>query len=183
MRLTRYFMYNQLQKCFPNKIKGKILGISELDGLSFLIHPESDVIETHYPEADIQRLPYEDNIFDYVISDQVLEHVENPFLAISESHRVLKKGGIAIHTTCFINQYHLSPLDYWRFSPETLKYLCKDFSEIIEYGGWGNRLAIFICFLGDRFRTIEIPNKGLRHWLGTFNEKRYPISTWVIARK
>ncbi len=186
MRLTRYTMYRRLGALFPKGISGKILSVSEVGDMSFLIdRAKSEITETSYPEIDMQKLPFADGAFDYVVSDQVIEHLEDPVRAVQESHRVLKNGGIAIHTTCFINYHHPSPKDYWRFSPDALQFLCKDFKEILQCEGWGNRFAILTCFLGDRFRAIEIPDHGwsLRHWLATFKEDRYSISTWVAAKK
>jgi SAM-dependent methyltransferase len=43
------------------------------------------------------RLPYPDNSFDLVLSDQVLEHVFDMRSALLEQARVLKPGGLAIH--------------------------------------------------------------------------------------
>ena len=187
MRLTRYFMYKRIGQALPNPpfIVGKILGINEIDNFNFLIDKnKSEIIITHYPKVDIQNLAYEENSFDFVISDQVLEHVENPLKAIAESRRVLKQGGIAIHTTCFISYFHPSPKDYWRFSPDALRFLCRDFSEIIQCEGWGNMMATMISLLGDRFRGVSISEKmSLRRWLATANYERYPIVTWIIARK
>lgn len=40
-----------------------------------------------------ENLPFEDNSFDLIYSTNVLEHVNNPKKVISESLRVLKKGG------------------------------------------------------------------------------------------
>jgi ubiquinone/menaquinone biosynthesis C-methylase UbiE len=45
--------------------------------------------------APAEKLPYDDNEFDYVQSICVLEHVKNVALAVKEMVRVLKKGGIA----------------------------------------------------------------------------------------
>ncbi len=184
MSLTRYFMYRRIAKALPNKIGGKILSIGDLDELGFMVDKtRSETIETSYPDVDIQRLPYPDGMFDAVISDQVLEHVKDPVRAINESYRVLKKGGVAIHTTCFINQFHPSPRDFWRFSPDALRFLCRNFSEIVQCEGWGNWAAVMVCFLGDRFRNMHIPERGLRHMLATKNQSRYPISTWIVGRK
>ncbi len=186
MRLTRYSMYRRISELFPEKIRGRILSISELGDISFLVDSKkSEITETHYPEVNMQKLPFKNESFDYVISDQVIEHLENPSKAVEESHRVLKQGGVAIHTTCFINYHHPSPKDYWRFSPDALKFLCKNFSEILQCEGWGNRFAILTCFLGDRFRAIEIPDHkwSFRHWLATFKEDKYYILTWIVARK
>ncbi|MDP3981892.1 MAG: class I SAM-dependent methyltransferase [Chlamydiota bacterium] len=43
-----------------------------------------------------ERIKFESNNFDIVISNDVLEHVENPRTVILEALRVLKPGGIAI---------------------------------------------------------------------------------------
>ena len=44
-------------------------------------------------KADACDLPYEDGFFDVVVSFDVFEHIENDTKAVSEVHRVLKKGG------------------------------------------------------------------------------------------
>jgi len=145
-------MYKRIGECFGQPIKGKVLGVSGIDNFKFLISNDSDVLNVQYPEVDMQNLPYKGNSFDFVISDQVIEHLEDPKKAIKESYRVLKKGGTAIHTTCFINFLHVCPKDFWRFSPEALRYLCQNFSNILQCESWGNRLAILLCFMSDRFR-------------------------------
>ena len=46
--------------------------------------------------VDITEIPFEENHFDYIICNHVLEHVPNDKIAISEFFRVLKPGGWAI---------------------------------------------------------------------------------------
>jgi len=178
-------MYKKIRQFFKEPIDGKILGISGIESFRSLIGQTAEVLDIQYPEVDMQNLPYEDNSFDFVISDQVIEHLEDPKKAIGESHRVLKKGGIAIHTTCFINYIHPCPKDFWRFSPEALECLCKDFTEILQCEGWGNRIALLLCFLSDSLRFMRIPETkwSIRHLISTYNEERYPIVTWVVAKK
>jgi SAM-dependent methyltransferase len=43
------------------------------------------------------KLPFPDNCFDYVISMQVLEHVDDRFAVFREIERVLKPGGTSVH--------------------------------------------------------------------------------------
>jgi len=43
-------------------------------------------------QGDIQELPFEDNRFDVVLLNEVLEHVPNDNLAVAEAWRVLKPG-------------------------------------------------------------------------------------------
>ncbi|MBI4335371.1 MAG: class I SAM-dependent methyltransferase [Candidatus Omnitrophica bacterium] len=49
--------------------------------------------------ADMSKLPFEDNVFDYVISSDVMEHIppENKDAVLSEIWRVLKNGGKTLH--------------------------------------------------------------------------------------
>lgn len=44
--------------------------------------------------ASVERLPYPDNAFDLVIACEVLEHVENPYLALREIARVTRRAAI-----------------------------------------------------------------------------------------
>ncbi len=178
-------MYKRINECFKEPIEGAILGISGIRNFyPFIDIKNAELTELDYPKIDMQNLPYKNNSFDFVISDQVIEHLKNPQKAILESYRVLKSGGIAVHTTCFMIHIHPCPEDFWRFSPDALKYLCTDFSEIIQCEGWGNRIAIILCLVSSRFNT-DVPEGKLsiRRKMATINEKKYPIVTWIIARK
>ena len=59
-----------------------------------------DTIDLNSPlaeiKADICNLPLKDNIYDYILCNHVLEHVDNDIKAMSELFRVLKKGGTGI---------------------------------------------------------------------------------------
>jgi ubiquinone/menaquinone biosynthesis C-methylase UbiE len=53
-----------------------------------------------YVSADMsQMLPFEDTSFDYVVSIEGIEHIENQFLFLRECYRVLKPGGRLFLTT------------------------------------------------------------------------------------
>jgi SAM-dependent methyltransferase len=56
-----------------------------------------------FMQADGENLPFEDNEFDYVICNQVLEHVENPAKFLDEQSRVAKRG--FIETPSLIGEY------------------------------------------------------------------------------
>lgn len=54
-------------------------------------------------QADGTDLPFKNNEFDYVISNQVLEHVDNPSAFLTELSRVAKRG--FIETPSLIGEY------------------------------------------------------------------------------
>lgn len=56
-----------------------------------------------FVEADGEKLPFEDNEFDFVICNQVLEHVENPHKFLTEQMRVAKQG--YLETPSLIGEY------------------------------------------------------------------------------
>jgi SAM-dependent methyltransferase len=186
--VTRYYMYDRLQSIgpiLPNR-NGRVLSISHSANLADLVGLQpSEIVSADYPEHNILTLDFPDATFDYVLSDQVLEHVEgDPYQAISECHRVLRPGGIALHTTCFIIPVHGAPKDFWRFTPDALSLLHRDWSEIIEVGGWGN-FQVWSVVHQDGIRLLGVPHKRWHplHKIAVRNDPLWPIVTWIIARK
>ncbi len=67
--------------------------------------------------GDVQNLDFcADNSYDTVICLEVLEHVQDPFKAIQELHRVLKPEGILILSVPHLSRLHDEPNDYYRFT-------------------------------------------------------------------
>ncbi|MGR3607285.1 MAG: class I SAM-dependent methyltransferase [Sulfitobacter sp.] len=64
-----------------------------------------------------------DASFDFIFSLDVFEHIDRPWLAAKEIQRLLKPGGVTVHSTLFSWRYHPCPIDYWRYSAEGLKSL------------------------------------------------------------
>lgn len=185
--ITRYFMYDYLQttgKKLP-KQKGDVLSISDSRNLIDILGITAiSSVEANYPDHNFLCLEFPDRSFDFVLSDQVLEHVEgDPQQAIDESWRVLRPGGIAVHTTCFINPIHPVPKDYWRFTPDALRLLGKKFSRVIDCDGWGNFEAWLLIRDGLRFDGIPHAKWHPLHKLAIRNDRDWPIVTWIILEK
>ena len=68
--------------------------------------------------ASAEHLPFPDAIFDLVLSQEVLEHVRDPFQAMREMKRVLKDSGLIYCQVPFTIGYHPGPTDFWRFTKE-----------------------------------------------------------------
>ena len=185
--ITRYAMYRRLEEVghsFPSH-GGRVLAISRSSNLCKLLSLRPDsVTEANFPEHNLLSLQFPDESFDFVLSDQVLEHVEgNPQQAIDESWRVLRPGGFAVHTTCFINPVHEAPHDYWRFTPMALRLLTRRFNKIVECDGWGNFEAWLLVRNGMRFDGIPHATWHPLHRIAVRNDPAWPIVTWVIAQK
>jgi SAM-dependent methyltransferase len=74
---------------------------------------EDKKVDKYY---DGETIPFDDEIFDIIISTQVLEHVKNPRQFIKESYRVLQDGGILFLTMPFVWPEHEKPFDFNRFT-------------------------------------------------------------------
>lgn len=83
---------------------------------------------------DGKIIPFEDNVFDSILSNQVFEHVFNPNEFLMEINRVTKIGGTFLITVPFVWDEHEQPYDYARYSSFGLKHIL-DMSgfEIIEH--------------------------------------------------
>ncbi len=185
--ITRYAMYSRLRSAaarLPHR-RGRVLSVSHSANLCECLGIEPDeIVEANYPDHNMLSLRFPDESFDFVLSDQVLEHVEgDPQQAIDESWRVLKPGGIAVHTTCFINPIHAHPGDFWRFTPEALRLLSRRFSTIVECGGWGNFDAWVVIRRGLRFIPIPDATWHPLHKVATRNDPEWPIVVWIVAVK
>lgn len=75
-----------------------------------------------------------DEVAGTVITTDTFEHINHPFKAIDEIHRILKKDGLLVLSTVLLWDYHEYPHDYFRFTVEGLEYLCRNFKKIES--GW-----------------------------------------------
>jgi SAM-dependent methyltransferase len=91
--------------------------------------------ENIYYVTTADKIPEGDNFFSLAISQEVLEHVKDPFSAVKEIHRVLKKGGLFYCQVPFIIGYHPGPTDFWRFTKEGIEeLLVQSGFEVLESG-------------------------------------------------
>jgi SAM-dependent methyltransferase len=95
-------------------------------------------------------VPLKDKFFDYVLSTQVLEHVDDPKLYLSEAKRLLKNDGLLILSTHGYWLYHPTPNDYWRWTSAGLKKILNESGfEIVYFKGILNRSAVGIQLFQD----------------------------------
>lgn len=113
---TLTLLYDELKNNPKNK-KILSLGCGLRDGLKFL---EFIGYDTFGVDFDVPKdkqtdklkwhnlnttddLPFDEGFFDVVLCQEVIEHIENPWLLFRKVKRILKKGGIFLFTTPNIN--------------------------------------------------------------------------------
>jgi SAM-dependent methyltransferase len=81
-------------------------------------------------------VPAPDESFDIVMSTQVLEHVPDPGLYLSECFRALRPGGRMLLSTHGTFVYHPDPDDYWRWTCAGLQKAVRDAGfDVVRFEG------------------------------------------------
>lgn len=116
-------------------INGRILDVggSTLSGYHELIKGEHTFVVGNIDDKygidinfDAQKVwPFDKASFDGVLFINLLEHLFDYNIAISESYRVLKDGGIVAGVVPFMFNVHGSPNDYFRYTASSLEMLFK----------------------------------------------------------
>jgi SAM-dependent methyltransferase len=191
--IVRYSMYRQMKEQLAGQDLGpRVLSVSHSNFLCKLLGAdETAITQANYPDQQIDRLKFEDNSFSAVVSDQVLEHIEcTPTEAVDEVYRVLRPGGLAIHTTCFLTPYHgstdfsdVSDGDYWRYTQSGLARLHKRYAKVLVADGWGNPYMPLITGLGLTHMPVPEASWHPLNRLARLNRPSYAFVVWVAARK
>jgi len=72
----------------------------------FFQQEELGILINGYRNENLEKLTFENEIFDIVITQDVFEHIYNPEKAFSEIARTLKQGGSHIFTVPIINKFN-----------------------------------------------------------------------------
>jgi SAM-dependent methyltransferase len=119
-----------------------------------------------------------ENKYDKIICIAILEHVYDPFRAVSNLKMMLKNGGKVFGYVPYLYHYHapddLKFQDYFRFSKDALAYLFKDFSEVELYPIRGRISSSFhMMFAGRWKKYIEKTNINIFLDKLSSNEKNH----------
>ena len=86
--------------------------------------------------CDLASIPVEDARFDHVLLTQVLEHLPDPSLVLTELHRVLKPGGTLWLTAPLFYAEHEKPYDFFRYTRFGLRHLLEGAGFRVEEVEW-----------------------------------------------
>ena len=136
----------------------KLFKVKKYIGLE--INKQNKKADLYY---DGKTFPCNDNSFDIVISNEVLEHVFEPEMFLKEIHRVLKDDGYFLLTVPFVWDEHEQPNDFGRYTSFGLKHILKKNSfEIIEFRKSVNDITVIFQLLNDYIYKKVI---GKNYWL------------------
>jgi len=92
-----------------------------------------------------------DSTYDSAMCLEVLEHVPNPFRAVSEINRILKKGGKLVCSVPHLSRLHEAPQDYFRYTKYGLRSLFENAGfKVISVRSRGGLFS----FLGHQVSTL-----------------------------
>lgn len=159
---------------------GDVLGVSCQQYFSSFDLERSRFTEAAYPTADCFDLPFADNTFDYVIANQVLEHVPRFQTCTDEFHRVLKRDGYLLCSSPVFWPEHKHPFDMWRFMPDSLPVIFSCFRYMIFQGAHGNANMIRELLVHPgRFNK----NPTLMKYVMEASEALWPVYSWAVVQK
>ena len=142
---SEYYISYLLQRKYNSKIKILDLGCGagnseekfkatkkNIDWLGLDIAESPEVkarnkAEENFYTFDGINIPFEDNYFDIIYSNQVFEHVRYPESLLKEIHRVLKADGYFMGSVSYLEPYH--SFSFWNYTPY-------GFKEILSQAGF-----------------------------------------------
>ncbi|MDR2119072.1 MAG: class I SAM-dependent methyltransferase [Tannerellaceae bacterium] len=152
----RLHLANVMKK-YANELNGRLLDfgcgskpykhlfshVSEYIGIDV----ENEGHSHHNEHVDIyydgKNLPFKDETFDSILSNEVLEHVPNLDESLVEINRILKPGGKILITVPFVCFEHELPYDFRRFTTNGLILILEKYGfEIIIADKTGNYFEV-----------------------------------------
>jgi SAM-dependent methyltransferase len=127
--------------------RGRALGADRLLGVEVYDGPAAEAgergIEVARIDLEAEPLPFADESVDVVVCNQVLEHLKNIWLPMSEMHRVLRVGGHALLSVPNLGSLHnrvllalgRQPTSIRVFGPHVRGYTLREFGALVERGG------------------------------------------------
>jgi SAM-dependent methyltransferase len=123
-------------ECIKHAIQGGGLVLELGAGIDVCSHPNLCKTDAFVYSSDLDyvvdahAMPFEDNVFDFVFSLAVFEHLHTPWKAAQEIYRVLKPGGKMFVLTAFMQHMHGYPHHYFNMTTMGAERIFSDFDII-----------------------------------------------------
>jgi SAM-dependent methyltransferase len=143
--------------------------------------------------ADVERLPQADASVGTVLALGTFEHVPHFWRGFAEIERVLRPDGVLLVACPFYFHLHAFPSDYWRFTPDALELLLRNYpSKILGWHGPDRRPANVwaVAFrpgrpaitAAEHARYQRLMKEHTRMPLRWTKRVRYHLGRWLCGR-
>ncbi len=120
--------------------------------------------------CDLKEIPVEDRRYDFVLFNQVMEHLPDPRSVLLELFRVMKPGARLLYTAPLFYEEHEQPYDFYRYTSFGIHHMFSGTGFIVEkidwlegyYGTIGYQMNRMHAYMPRRPSLIA---KGLLGWL------------------
>jgi hypothetical protein len=133
-----------------------------------------------YPPYDLHTFNIKEKNHDFIIFNQTIEHLYNPFIAMQNLYDHMNRGAFLYTTVPTINIPHMTPIHFWGVTPIGLCLLAISVGlEIIECGYWGSQK-----YLDHIFHNNSWP--GYQNISTNYNLEYNSVcqaQTWILAKK
>jgi SAM-dependent methyltransferase len=128
--------------------------------------------------GDAHALPFDGEVFDLVLSMQVLEHLHSPWVAVREIARVLRPGGVFVGSVAFLKPYHGS---YFHMTHLGVQQLLGTAGLQVDKLMGAQSIAYSVY--GSMFPWLGRPIR--RALFGTVDEllSRFRVLAWSLTRR
>jgi len=154
--------------CGSKPYKALFNNVSEYIGVDYKGEGHSHVNEQIDVYYDGKTIPFPDNYFDSILTNEVLEHVFNIDEIVGELYRVLKPGGKILITTPFAWMEHEAPVDFGRYSSFGMKQLLER-----------NRFSIIEMEKTTNYLQTQTQLRNT-YWCNHFFPKFRPFATAMV---
>ena len=166
------------------KPKKTIIARNQAEGTIFQFHRGIICYEINYnytddkDKYDLHNLDLDRKDFDFFMSNQTLEHLYDPCLAVRKIYDNIRSGGIVYMNLPSVNMPHSTPFHYYTgFTPVGLGCIFKQAGfEILDIGFWGNTEYYDYTLM----KGVWPDYKQMTNFS---SEKDKESITWIFARK
>jgi|WetSurMetagenome_2_1015567.scaffolds.fasta_scaffold30568_3 ubiquinone/menaquinone biosynthesis C-methylase UbiE len=119
-----------------------------------------------------QKTDIEENSFDIVLFTEVMEHIYEPEKALNEINRILKPNGYLLGSVPFVQDEHVMPYDFYRYTSVSLNKMFKESGfEVIRFDYLGDCISAFSTLFYHNLRFIKKI---------FFKIKLYPVGLFIF---
>jgi SAM-dependent methyltransferase len=130
--------------------------------------------------CDLKNIPVEDARFDYIVFNQVMEHLPDPKAVLLELYRVLKPNGKMIFSAPLFYEEHEKPYDFYRYTQFGVYHLMQSAGFTVDRLDWLEGYFSTVGYQLDRMARY-LPHKPNHLYPGIIGYILTPLMIFLKA--